>query len=233
MHKKHDQLPNTEGQDTLWKYMSLSKFINLLNGKIYFNRVDCFEDVFESTYPIYNENHREEYYGDALIPKEKYNNIMDLSKQHTYVSCFHKNEYESAFMWKQYAGDEGVAIVTTVDRLKESFQHEENDIYICDVQYIDYAKEYMPEGNMFYLSLYKRKSFVHENEVRCIFGDDIDTPKYNRKTGILMNIDLEKLIDKVYISPYAPKYIENDVHNILLNKGLDVDVIYSPLYTIN
>ena len=48
-----------------------------------------------------------------------------------------------------------------------------------------------------------------------------------------MNIDLEKLIDKVYISPYAPKYIENDVHNILLNKGLDVDVIYSPLYTIN
>lgn len=158
---------------------------------------------------------------------------MDLSKQHTYVSCFHKNEYESAFMWKQYAGDEGVAIVTTVDRLKESFQHEENDIYICDVQYIDYAKEYMPEGNMFYLSLYKRKSFVHENEVRCIFGDDIDTPKYNGKTGILMNIDLEKLIDKVYISPYAPKYIENDVHNILLNKGLDVDVIYSPLYTIN
>ena len=150
MYKKHDQLPNTEGQDTLWKYMSLSKFINLLNGKIYFNRVDCFEDVFESTYPIYNENHREEYYGDALIPKEKYNNIMDLSKQHTYVSCFHKNEYESAFMWKQYAGDEGVAIVTTADRLKESFQYEENDIYICDVQYIDYAKEYMPEGNMFY-----------------------------------------------------------------------------------
>ena len=53
MYKKHDQLPNTEGQDTLWKYMSLSKFINLLNGKIYFNRIDCFEDVFESTYDYF------------------------------------------------------------------------------------------------------------------------------------------------------------------------------------
>lgn len=233
MYAEHKQLFNTGGNDTLWKYMSLSKFMNLLNGKIYFNRVDCFEDVFESTYPTYNESHREECYGDDLIPKELYDDMMYLSKQHTYVSCFHKNNYESAFMWKQYAGNEGVAIVTTVDRLKESFHNEKNTIYICDVQYIDYNEDFMPEGNIFYLSLHKRKSFIHENEVRCIFGDDINALKYDGKKGILMNIDLKQLIEKVYISPYAPQYMKEDVRNVLLSRGLDVEVIYSPLYTIN
>lgn len=232
MYKEHPQLLNTQGNDTLWKYMSLSKFINMLNGKLYFNRVDCFEDVFESTYPVYNEEHRKDYYEDPL-DKKAYNTMASLSQKHTYVSCFHKNDYESAFMWKQYAGDEGIAIVTTVERLKKSFHVEENEIYICDVQYIDYTKEFMPEGNIYYLSLYKRKSFIHENEVRCLFGDNVSVPKYPEAKGVLMNTDLNELIEKVYISPYAPKYMKEDVKNILLSKGLDVEVTYSPLYTIS
>ena len=48
-----------------------------------------------------------------------------------------------------------------------------------------------------------------------------------------MNVDLKELIEKVYISPYAPRYMKEDVKNILLDKGLDIEVIYSPLYTIN
>ena len=83
------------------------------------------------------------------------------------------------------------------------------------------------------MSLYKRKSFIHENEVRCIFGDDTANPKYKGEKGILMNVDLKELIEKVYISPYAPRYMKEDVKNILLDKGLDIEVIYSPLYTIN
>lgn len=232
MYQEHSQLFNTQGNDKLWKYMSLSKFINLLNGRLYFNRVDCFEDVFECTYPTYNAEHRDDIY-DTHIGIETFDMIANIARKSTYVSCFHKNDYESAFMWKQYAGDEGVAIITTVDRLKESFRIEKNTIYICDVQYIDYSKEFLPERNIFHLSLYKRKSFIHENEVRCIFGDDTANPKYKGEKGILMNVDLKELIEKVYISPYAPRYMKEDVKNILLDKGLDIEVIYSPLYTIN
>lgn len=234
MYVKHEQLKNTEGNNRLWKYMSLSKFLNLLNGKLYFNRVDCFEDVFESTYPEYNTIHRGELYDD--INEEEIKHVFDLlmikSRLHTYVSCFHKNDYESAFMWKQYAGDDGVAILTTVDRLKECFHNELREIYICDVDYIDYEREFMPEGNIFYLSLHKRKSFVYENEVRCLFSDNFNKPLYNGEKGLLMEVDLQKLIDKVYISPYAPTYMKADIERILCNYGINAEVIYSPLYTI-
>lgn len=229
MYKEHPSLFVPQNNDKLWKYMSLPKFLNLLNGKLYFNRVDCFEDVFESTFPEYNELHRKDVYKDMPIPsKEVYDNIVEYSKKSTYVSCFHKNAYESAFMWKLYAEKDGVAIVTDVERLKMSFQNAKENIYISDVQYIDYENEFMPEGNAFYLSIYKRKSFVHENEVRCL----LSISENSGKKGTLVDIVLNKLIEKVYISPYAPTYMKEDVEQILRSRGINVDVIYSPLLTI-
>ncbi len=230
MYQEHELLFTPDEDAILWKYMSLPKFLNLLNGKMYFNRVDCFEDVFESTFPKYNELHRDEVYGGKCpIPKESFDNIVYHVRTHTYVSCFHKNAYESAFMWKLYAGEDGVAFVTSFKRLKESFQNERKPIFISNVRYIDYEKEFLPESNLFYLSIHKRQSFVHEDEVRCIYLSDIkgDTP-----TGELITVDLKKLIEKVYISPYAPSYMRKDVEEILRSKGLNVDVINSPLYTI-
>lgn len=231
MYVEHQLLESPKTDDRLWKYMSLPKFLNLLNGKLYFNRIDCFEDVFEATFPTYNQLHRDEIYGGKCpIPQESYDNTVYHAQKNTYVSCFHKNEYESAFMWKLYAGEDGVAFVTSFQRLKESFQNEKNPICISNVQYIDYENDFLPEGNLFYLSTHKRKSFLHENEVRCIYLNT--NLQANKPTGILMEVDLEKLIEKVYISPYAPIYLKDDIKNVLCSKGLQVEVIYSPLYTI-
>lgn len=47
MYEKHEQLFDLDEECTLWKYMNFSKFINMLKGKLYFNRLDNFEDVFE------------------------------------------------------------------------------------------------------------------------------------------------------------------------------------------
>lgn len=231
MYQEHELLLEPQDNDMLWKYMSLPKFLNLLNGKLYFNRIDSFEDVFEATFPKYNELHRDEVYGGKCpIPKQSFDAIVSHAKKHTYVSCFHKNEYESAFMWKLYAGEDGVAFVTSFERLKESFCNEEKHIYISNVQYIDYENQYLPESNLFYLSIHKRKSFSHENEVRCIYVSDVSNT--DGPTGMLMAVELKKLIEKVYISPYAPAYMRDDVENILRSKGIDAEVIYSPLYTI-
>ncbi len=231
MYEEHSMLEGPKDNDRLWKYMSLPKFLNLLNGKLYFNRIDCFEDVFEGTFPQYNRLHRDEVYGGKCpITQKSYDGIVNHAKKNIYVSCLHKNENETAFMWKLYAGEDGVAFVTSFKRLKEAFHDEKKSIYISNVQYIDYEKEFMPESNIFYLSIYKRKSFSHENEVRCIYMNDEN--KSDKPTGILMTVDLEKLIEKIYVSPYAPQYLKGDIENILRSKGLSAEVVYSPLYTI-
>lgn len=37
------------------------------------------------------------------------------------------------------------------------------------IKYIDYKKDWIPEKNMFYPFVHKRKSYEHEKEVRAIY----------------------------------------------------------------
>jgi len=44
-------------------------------------------------------------------------------RRYVFVNPWHKNEFESAAMWKLYLkSEEGVAIRTTVERLKHAFE---------------------------------------------------------------------------------------------------------------
>ena len=51
MYENHSALYFVDDDMLLWKYMSFSKFVNLLSGNLYFNRIDSFEDIFECHYP--------------------------------------------------------------------------------------------------------------------------------------------------------------------------------------
>lgn len=246
MYESHEHLFNLEDNCVLWKYMSFSKFVNMLMGKIYFNRLNNFEDVFEGTFPRYNKDHRSEIYGEDTFSKVVYDNMEQAMKKWLYVSCFHKNEYETAFMWKQYADNDGVAIKTTSERLKRAFSKTKDTIYISDVQYIDYDKEFMPEGNAIYLALHKRKSFEPEREVRCVY---MEIPNYKQNPenpdelivdfdettppGKLIDIDLEELIEEIYISPYAAPYIKENVDLIVNKFNLNKKVTGSTLFMLN
>lgn len=49
---------------TIWKYMNLSKFLQIVStSTLWFNRLDSFEDVFKGIYP--EEKHRKIYYNNA------------------------------------------------------------------------------------------------------------------------------------------------------------------------
>ncbi len=246
MYESHEQLFDLDDKCILWKYMSFSKFINILKGKMYFNRLDSFEDVFEGTFPQYNVEHRKDFYGDQVIPQNAYDTVEQVMKKSIYVSCFHRNEFETAFMWKQYADNDGVAIKTTLKRLKDSFHKTPENIHISAVRYIDYNKNFMPEGNAFYLALYKRKSFEPENEVRCIYWKQLKTKNtlsdpseaiidLHEKTsfGENIDIDLNMLIEEIYISPYASSYIKENVELITNKFNISAKVIQSQLFTLN
>lgn len=232
MFKEHDQSLAVEDEMILWRYMDFSKFVNMLTTDcIWFNRIDKFEDKYECTYPSANKIKRKEIYGDTTpIPQEIYDAIEGYGKNRLFVSCFHCNEYESSAMWKIYSKDAGVAIKTTAKRLKDCFNNEERDIEITKVCYIDFDKDFMPEGNVFYWGMHKRQSFEYEKEVRCFFLNQdtiIDVP------GVYITVDFAKLVEEIYISPDAPSYMQFTVENLLKRFGYNIPVIKSQLYELN
>lgn len=107
------------------------------------------------------------------------------------------------------------------------------------VQYIDYKTEFFDPSNIFNLAIHKRKSFEFEQEVRCIYMNvpesrkekqsvlDVETP-----IGMKIPVDLNALVEKIYLSLYAPSYLEENVKMIMDKWNLHKDVIYSDLYTL-
>lgn len=232
MYCPHEHLEDVEDSIILWKYMNFSKFVALLVAEgLWFSRLDRFEDVFEGRYPAANKKLRPDVYGDVLIPQEIYD-ATEKMRYLLFVSCFHVNNYESSAMWSLYSKDEGIAIQTTAKLLKESFLHETRNIYLTKVNYIDYENEFMPEGNIMYLATHKRKSFEHEKEVRCIYNNPLTNPTEKGGFGFSAKMDLNKLIQKVYISPFAQSFIEQIITNLLHKFNLSANVISSKLYTL-
>lgn len=131
------------------------------------------------------------------------------------VSCWHSNSVESEAMWKLYSDSgKGVAISTTVGALAKALETQiENElvskIFIGKVRYMDYTDQSITAGDCVvdgHLSpLLKRLSFKHEEEVRAFFMpkcgvSDID----NFKPGAMsISLDLQGMVDGIYISPYA------------------------------
>lgn len=247
MYESHPALYEPSRNYQLWQYMSFSKFVNLLIGSMYFRRIDMFEDVFEGRWPELNKR-----YIDYV--RENEGEIIGsfdlLTRKLIYVSCFHKSDCETAFMWKQYSDNDGIAIKTSVEKLKRCFDKAEIPVYISNVKYIDYEKEPIYDmGNLLSLAIHKRKSFEFEKEVRCLclLPELLNNHQINEKnansgknrfdfdktpSGVKIPVVLSELIEEVYISPYADSYIKENVEVSMRMAGLNAKVIESDLYTI-
>ena len=77
--------------------------------------------------------------------------------------------------------------------------------------------------------VYKRRSFEHEHEIRAMVL--VHNGEKNEKTsGIYVSVSLNTLIEKIYVSPKAPKWFLDLVKSVSKKYGLDKEVIQSNLY---
>ena len=86
-------------------------------------------------------------------------------------------------------------------------------VFIGMVDYVDWENHWIPEGNLFYPFMHKRKSFEHEKEIRAVITDfpttdDGSLPKTILEKGRNIEVDIQKLIKAVHISPSAPDWIK-------------------------
>lgn len=228
----HDAFVDPENNKlNLWRYFELDKLFKLLETEcLFFCRADYFhkDDSFEGSFP------RREYELQigGRAGKTSANMLYNIMSKDTFISCWHLSEDEDMAMWKLYSKDKkGVAIKTDIQNFKDSFVNRDRKIFAGKIDYIDYENELFYEEseynytamNGLTLYMHKRKMFSYEKEYRAICRDS----NGSNHEGINIKVDLSKLIQEIYLSPFSSETEFDELnlrlkelnHNIILQKS--------------
>jgi len=216
----------TDPDTIIWKYLDLSKFLDLLlSQKLFMSRSDKFEDQYEGTFsePTFEEIKK------LSIDNPDFLNYYKTHREKVAISSWHINEYESFAMWQIFTqNSEGLAIQSTIGRLQQSLVTETYfEQYIGEVNYIDYKKEHIPFDDLFFPFLFKRKSYQYEREVRII--TDIGNSENKINEGLKINVAINTLIEKIYIHPKSENWYKNLVIQLVKQLGFDFTIEKSDL----
>lgn len=227
----------------IWRYMDFAKFINMLHKEgLFFVRADKFEDPFEGSATKADIQFRErliDYFAKNMkINREDAKLIVENEASTRYdnrnwfrICSWHMNNNESAAMWKIYSEiGKGICIQSTYKKLKRSLPH---TIHIGVVKYIDHLSDNNLQGiitgsNLYLPYLLKQNWFEYEHELRAIF---LELPPDQNKELIAkpIKVDLEKLIEKVYIYPGAEIWLSEIVNDVIKRFGLSIPVLKSSI----
>jgi hypothetical protein len=153
------------------------------------------------------------------------------------------NDDESQAMWKIYAGENaGIAVQSTVGRLKEALRKVPFPVCLGEITYVDrdqYTRQW--EGASRSPYMFKRKEFEFEREMRALIsgehnlkiryiaedGSDGDQNSWTAHVvepidpglaGQFVSVDVNMLIERLVISPRCPEWFPNMIYGV--GKGL-------------
>lgn len=225
MYKQHPDLPPIDLKQKIWHYFTLPKFLNLLSSSsLYLCRQDKFDDSFEGAMTKKDEEFFENK--SSGITKGMKGDSLGC----TYSTCWTKSDVDEYVLWNSYASlKDGVAVQSTVLKLILSLDPNDNrSVYVSNVQYIDYESDYSFQltrgiANMIAPHFSKRPYFEAEKELRAMYWDT-DGRFNNTPEGLLFKVDLNELIETVYVAPYSMPQYRDDIEELLLKYNLKKDV---------
>jgi len=243
MYIEHSSVQTPTDDKRLWRYMDLCQFISFIEsrtvsgrsvparctGHLYFCGLHELREHHDEWEGVLSETARQEIDKEALASdlRESYDQMNTTAR----IICWHKNEYESVAMWKLYtSGKDGIAMQTTVGRLKQALSNDSNSTMLGCVNYIDYATSPMTSESPYDLMrplFQKRTSYAHESEVRAVIP--ICEDSRNPPRGIEVEIDLSVLIERLVLSPQYPKWAVKSLENVIDKAGLSVKLESSDL----
>jgi len=228
-------LPSKSLVASIWRYMDFTKFVSMLDNEgLYFTRIDKMEDVFEGSFSKGNEKLRSVINIGSRARDVETGTVIKKLRKWVYVNCWHQNKSESAAMWKLYSkSNESVCIRSTYDKLRSCL---DDTINVGCVRYVDYEKDWVPESHPLAPFLYKRLSFEHEKEIRALIStvdlkhiDKIIDAPDPEEEGIWTPVNLNELIDAIYVAPESAEWFRELVENVAHTYGLKKQIIKSAL----
>lgn len=235
----------------IWRYMPFIYFVSMLDNKgLFFPRATLLGDAFEgSTTQMTKEAEKiglrktfqkvikiteeakekmvEKFFGQSSLVRK--NMVREF-----FVSCWHMNEKESAAMWNVYGKyDVSIGIKSTYKRLRKVLPEY---VKIGVVEYIDYEKDMIDARNVFNYIMTKRHSFEHEKELRAVDWEGLsgggrdEIRKNATDIGLWFSLDLNELIENIYVNPESPEWVLSLVKSVLNLYGFqNVNVLKSKL----
>ena len=230
---KNDKLKHPRGNKKIWRYMDLPKFLDLVtSGELYFANVSSMSDQYEGLLPQSNVREIKKILsGVASISEKESEAIANRSvenirqfKKFTLVNCWSMHTIESFALWKIYLGvsGSGVAIRTNAKALVKSLGDSGVDIQMGEVSYKNYIKE---QPDILNITTRKSPFYSYEEELRLfiinqfelIKNEELETEMRIAKfpNGLKVPIDVNELIQEIYISPFMGDWFEEMLRKTL------------------
>jgi hypothetical protein len=235
MYEKREEIVTPPDEVIVWRYMNLEKLLALLaTNTLFLCRLDRLRDPWEGVWPDsvvhgLKRSLKPEQVTAFLGASEGLNTSM-------FVSCWHEAAHESAALWSLYAAGAGLAMKSSIGRVKRAISGGPN-YHIGRVNYLDFKNDAyrLPDVNALILPFLKRKSFEHEREVRILVWDPNKIgppdPDTSLPDGIELPAGLHELIEALYISPEAPTWLSVHIVELLRRFGVpNLPVMHSTLY---
>lgn len=242
---KKNKYSYTDDNTKLWRYMSFSKFLDLIEtSSLFFCRIDCFEDNLEATQPdgahvfsVLTQNPWQ------VFQKQCVDKQLEILRNMTFANCWHINPGENPDMWNNYVmlhGNEGVAIQTSFGRLSECF-NTSRILTNLEMKYVNYSTENIDYSYPNYLTFLSIKDlkFQYENELRIITlektypefdPDEMSMDEEIRAcshTGEHIKVNLKTLIEKIFLSPNSTERFRDSIEQLLIRYGIDAPIVKS------
>lgn len=212
----------------LWRYLSAERLLDLLETEeLFFAHLPILEDQHEGAltrrsfdhmvtwFQLHNRFSREQAHEEAT----KYQSQRD----EFCVNCWHMNSHESYLMWKAYAS-RGYAIRTSFERLQACLDASGAVVTGGEVDYVDFARDLTPAGNVFNHVATKDLPYTDEREFRLVHWavDPLNANHQRGEKGIRIRVDVPMLIVSVVPSPYhEPK--DYRIEKLLQKHNVDLE----------
>lgn len=245
MFEDHDHFPLTVADDqVVWRYMDLARFLSIVQTEsLWFARADLLGDPHEGATGEFNRAQWVEMYGEKMADGLSKIDWSAMRKRF-HINCWHMNDRESAAMWAVYQTEgRGIAIKSSIGRLKAAVAGTDQAVYIAPIQYIDYTSHFVPEGNLFHRVMHKRFSYEYEQELRMMVSDRppsleierdgkkerVQDPTYEPPPGLAVPVDLSSLIEAVHVAPGSADWFVDVVRRVVEDASLPTTVVLSEM----
>lgn len=135
MYERHEDIVTPPDEAIVWRYMNLEKLLALLaTNSLFLCRLDRLRDPWEGVWPnsVANDLKRS-LKPEQIIAFQRASEGLNTSM---FVSCWHEAAHESAALWSQYAAGAGLAVKSSIARVRRAISGGPN-YHIGRINYLD------------------------------------------------------------------------------------------------
>ena len=237
MYAKHDVFETPNDATEIWHYTTLGRLAGMLALKsLFFVRANQFPDPWEASVPAahFEPANLRAYWrrlfrspegtgrDDADLTDHAFMlaRMDDKARANFVLNCWCRSDGESDLHWHTYGRDaEGVAIRSTVGRLKRALKRYKEEVYIGEVKYIDFETELIPDKRKIQRTVYKRLAFRNDQEVRAVIDASKVKGRFTTRGGFV-EVEMNELAHEIVLSPMANRSLTDGVKAMLKVLGV-------------